>query len=100
MKKKPTKIEKQHMALVASIPCCVCGAMPVNVHHIRTGQGIGMKASSFETIPLCYNHHQGKEGIHAIGTKTWQKKYGSELDFLNETQQRIAGLKLSRIIGG
>jgi hypothetical protein len=85
VKKPATKAEKLHMMWVAQIGCIVCG-QPANVHHIRAGQGMGQRASHFDTIPLCHHHHQGAEGIHTLGTRTWQEKYGSERELLEKTK--------------
>lgn len=30
-----TNAEKQHLDRVASLPCCLCGDTPVQVHHVR-----------------------------------------------------------------
>ena len=59
-----TATEKRHLDRIAAMPCALCGASPVHVHHIRAGQGMGERASHFLTIPLCPECHQGKEGIH------------------------------------
>lgn len=32
-----TLAAKRHMGRVAALPCCVCGAQPVEVHHILPG---------------------------------------------------------------
>lgn len=74
-----------HLRRVAALGCCVCANTAV-AHHIRTGtsSGMGMKASDFETIPLCNEHHTtGGYGIaiHA-GQEEWEKRYGTEIDFL------------------
>lgn len=37
---------KDYMGLVASLPCACCGAEPVEVHHIRAGQGMGQRPKS------------------------------------------------------
>lgn len=90
-KKSKTKAEIDHLAKVAALGCVVC-KQPANVHHIRTGMGMAQRASHFQTIPLCYNHHQGNEGIHTLGTKAWQKKYGSELDLLKSVNFQLISL--------
>lgn len=86
--KTKTKEEHEHLAKVAALGCIICGAA-ANVHHIREGQGMAQRASHFETIPLCYLHHQGSDGIHTIGTKAWRAKYGSELELLARTNEAI-----------
>ena len=82
-KKKATNAERAHMARVADLGCCICGN-DAEVHHITTGVGMGMRASHYDTIPLCHRHHRtGGFGvaIHA-GKKTWETRYGSELGYL------------------
>jgi len=85
-----TKATKRHLDRVASLGCLIC-ERPAVIHHIRTGQGAGQRASDYLTIPLCPDHHtQGGSGvaIHA-GQKTWEALYGSELDHLADTIRRL-----------
>lgn len=37
---------------------------PTYAHHPRFSEGMGTKASDYLAVPLCYEHHQGKTGIH------------------------------------
>jgi len=77
---------------VAGLPCCLCGDSPVQVHHIRAGQGGAQRASHFLTLPLCPGCHQGPQGVH--GDKTMlriMKK--NELDLLAETIELIYATK-------
>ena len=79
------------MDKVASLPCAICGAYGVHVHHIRTGIGMGRRASNFDTLPLCPEHHQGKSGIHGMGRKAWELHHGiTELQLLKQTNERLA----------
>ena len=76
------------MGRVADLGCIVCrrlqlGETPAEVHHIRAGTGWG-RSSNYETIPLCYRHHRGADGIHALGTKAWARHYGEEAEMLRE----------------
>lgn len=88
-----TKAEKLHMGRIAEMPCAVCGVYGVHVHHIRTGVGMGRRASNLDTIPLCPEHHQGMTGIHGMGRKAFERNYGvSELELLSETK-RILGVE-------
>jgi len=94
-----TKAEKAHLDRVASIGCIVCWnesfvETPACCHHIRAGQGMSQRASNYEVIPLCPMHHQhGGHGvaIHA-GQKTWEAKYGTELDLLAQVR-KILGIE-------
>ena len=69
------------MAKVAQLPCIICGAWPVTVHHCISGRFSQRKASDFETVPLCHHHHQGADGIHTNKT-AWEAKYGPDTGFL------------------
>ena len=57
---KPQKPErgtaacKAHMDKVAQLPCMICGARPVVVHHCICGRYSQSKMSDFDTIPLCF----------------------------------------------
>lgn len=84
-----TKEDRKYLDRVASLGCIICGA-PACIHHIREGQGMSQRASDRDVLPLCHNHHQGKEGIHTLGTRTWQKKFGTELELLERVKRLIA----------
>ena len=95
-KKKPTKEESEHMAKVAALGCCVChnlglGYVECEIHHIRHQIGIGRRASHFETIGLCPEHHRlGAYGvaIHA-GRRAWEKIYGTERQLLEQVRKML-----------
>ncbi len=38
-----------------------------------------MKASDFDTIPLCSHHHTGDEGIHIMGVLTFQERFNLDI---------------------
>lgn len=86
---KPVK-DPAHMARVAQLPCVCCGARPVQVHHVISGRYGQRKASDRETIPLCWLHHQGPEGIHA-SKAAWEAKYGNDFDYLPAVADQLAG---------
>lgn len=82
---------REYMGKVAQLPCAICGIHGVHVHHIRTGIGMGRRASNFDTLPLCPEHHQGKSGIHGMGRKAWELHHGiTELQLLKQTKERLA----------
>jgi DNA recombination protein Rad52 len=64
---------KEHLRLVASQPCLICGRSPSHAHHIRHAQsrGLGLKVSDEFTVPLCAIHHHQN---HATGDERrwWQ----------------------------
>jgi hypothetical protein len=88
-----TKAEKLHLSRVAGLGCIACrnaghGESPAEIHHIRAGQGMGRRASNYETIPLCPLHHRaGGYGvaIHA-GRAAWEHAHGAELDLLEQVR--------------
>ena len=84
-----TKTEKQHKDKLANIGCMVCRRVwgindgPVELHHIRTG---GWGKGDYTTMfPLCVSHHRGKEGVHGMGTKLFERHYQfTQQDLLDE----------------
>lgn len=91
------KEEKKWLEKVVGLGCIVCRTKlgiydsPACAHHIRTGQGMSQRASHYEAIPLCHRHHQGEDGIHRLGTRTWQAHYGSETELLEQTIKILKG---------
>lgn len=90
-----TKAEREHLARVAEIGCILCARLgypgtPAEVHHIRTHTGAGRRASHFDTVPLCPEHHRGNTGIHGMGRKAFERHYQvTELALLTETNKII-----------
>lgn len=90
VKKAPTKKEKAHMSAMAATGCILC-EMPAELHHPREGQGVGMRASHMDVIPLCPRHHRhGGPGvaIHA-GIKTFELTHGTERELLEKALKRL-----------
>ena len=86
------------MGLVAGLTCALCRFLrlvglegaAVEVHHRRAGTGGGRRASDFDTIPLCYEHHRGATGIHGLGTKLFARTHETtEADLVEETRTRL-----------
>lgn len=85
-----SKAERQHKERVAGLGCMVCRRVysaftpDVQLHHRRAGMGWG-KGDYRTLIPLCYEHHQGKSGVHGMGTKAFPLFYGfTEHDLLDD----------------
>lgn len=85
-----TKAARDHMARVAALRCVCCGYWPVEVHHCISGRYGQHKASDFETVPLCYEHHRGATGIHA-NKAAWEATYGPDTDYLAVVADALAG---------
>jgi hypothetical protein len=84
--------EGRHLARVSELPCCTCGSMPVECHHIE-GISTGKRDQGhYLTIPLCPDCHRGSKGVH--GDKTMlQITKKTELELLNETLGKLYGEK-------
>ena len=75
------KEELIHKGKLASMGCALCFKIhcphepgEVQLHHLRSG---GWGKGDYKTlIPLCFRHHLGKEGIHHLGTKLWEREFG------------------------
>ena len=87
---------KQWKSKVAALGCILCrhqglGETPAELHHPRTGLGMSQRASDFDVIPLCPEHHRGNTGVHGLGTKGFVARYGlTEADLLAKTKALLA----------
>ena len=86
---------KRYMAKVAKVDCVLCTALgkpgiPASVHHVREGQGMAQRAANWLSVALCWNCHQGPNGLHGDRTLMRIAKL-EELDLLAMT---IAALNL------
>lgn len=86
---KPTqaqyKIWAEQKENGCSVDDCRNGYM-LETHHCDTGAG--KRKDHDKTICLCYYHHRGAEGIHTIGRKEWQRKYGTEQYHMDKDKKR------------
>ncbi len=84
------KSVKAYKDRVAALPCAVCGQLGVHLHHIREGQGMGMRSADVLVIPLCPDHHQGRDGYHGLGRRGFEARYHTtELELLAQTLERL-----------
>lgn len=74
-----TKDEKKHFDRVARLGCILCRTAfgikdsAAELHHIRR---FGGKRASSPVIPLCPEHHRGNTGVHGLGAKGFETKWG------------------------
>lgn len=64
--------DKAYCGWLRSLPCCMCGARPVQVHH-RTGAGMARRAHDHEGMPLCHQCHTDLHGLTGK-FKGWDKQ--------------------------
>ena len=78
-----TAAAKRHMGRVKQLPCVICHRPgPSDAHHVFHGRYGSARASDFETIPLCKEHHQsGPEAIHNA-KETWERTHGPDWGYL------------------
>ena len=87
---KPARVvDRARLALVASMPCCVCGARPVEVHHVRATVGLGQRAGDDQTIPLCPGLHHWNGSEVRMPLSEFEARFGNELDLLAQTNQLL-----------
>lgn len=89
------------MGRVKSLPCIVCTlrgerqATGTDAHHLKhdpvTGQPLGasQKGDGFTTIPLCAGKHHFN-GVHVhMGSREFERLYGTEIELLRLTYERL-----------
>jgi hypothetical protein len=85
-----TKDERKYLSSVADIGCILCKHLgysdtPAEIHHIRR---FGGKRDNAPVIPLCPEHHRGNTGVHGLGHKGFDRRYGiTELELFDEAQR-------------
>ena len=88
-----SKAQARHLSRLHELPCCLCGAMPVEAHHINEDRTFGKRDKlHFCCIPLCPDCHRGSGGVHGDKTMLRVAKK-SELELLSETLEVIYGGK-------
>lgn len=92
-----TVTKKDFWSWLTEDGCIIC-KQPASIHHCIGGSmltelgvqhGKSQKNSDWLVLPLCYNHHQGREGLHTIGVLTWERRYGSQVSHLDEVNGRL-----------
>ena len=87
-----TKAEKELYGKIAQLGCSLCrhlgyGETPCEIHHIRR---FGGKRENAEVIGLCLEHHRGNNGVHGLGRKGFESRYGiDEQTLLNQTLSQL-----------
>lgn len=81
--------DADHLALIAKLPCCICGRMPGGeYHHLKSGpakaeRGVGLKATDQWTLPMCHSDHIF--GIELLGSQNefdWFAERGIDAEAL------------------
>lgn len=94
-----TKDEKIAFDKIARLGCILCSEVlgfagsPAELHHIRR---FGGKRSSSPVIPLCPEHHRGNSGVHGLGAKGFERKWGVTQEGLLERVNEKLGEETAR----
>ena len=88
-----TKLERAWHDRVAEVPCVLCARLgehtwPVQVHHVREGQGTAQRAPHVLSVALCPSCHAGPDGFHGSRTLLRIAKV-EELDLLADTIEAV-----------
>ena len=86
-----TSSNSKHYGRVADLGCILClhlkyGPTPCEIHHIRR---MGGKRDNAPVIGLCPEHHRGNTGVHGLGAKGFEKRYGLSQEFLLELTEAL-----------
>lgn len=89
----------KHLERVRSIRCVVCTTMgvvqstPTAAHHVES---VRDGLSDYATVGLCYEHHQGPNGVHGLSRRAFEMRYRlSDIDLIALT---IRALDRERVI--
>lgn len=88
------KADRAYLNAVTRDGCVLCEHLgrpetPGIVHHQRTGTGAGRRADHRHVACLCVAHHTGMLGIHGMGRKAFERRYGiTELELVAMTARR------------
>ncbi len=91
-----TKDEKKYLSRVADLGCYVCSLLgyegtPAEIHHRRSGVGKAQRASNYEVLPLCPEHHRGRTGIHGMGLRAFEREYGmTEVEMIEQVRLALS----------
>jgi hypothetical protein len=85
------KKDPARLAAVAQLPCVICGARPVHVHHCISGRYSQRKAPDAMTISLCPACHLGPDGIHQ-NKAAWEAAHGPDYGFLPIVDRLLSNL--------
>jgi len=94
--------KREYITAVKRLPCEICvmhfggDAEPwsepcaSDAHHPRTGAGAARRGSDSDVIALCKEHHQGSSGIHGLGRKAFERRWGvTEAELSASTRRRV-----------
>jgi len=88
------KSEKIALNKIAELGCILCSEIlgiegsAAELHHVRR---FGAKRATSDLLPLCPEHHRGNSGVHGLGTKGFEVKWGVTYEKLLERVSQKLG---------
>jgi len=88
----------QHTKNLRRLSCVVCGStVDIELHHCHSGsmvdagfhRGLSRKASAFLQIPLNHKYHTGQFNPEAIGMRTWERMFGTQMEHLERVSELV-----------
>lgn len=81
-----TADELRHMEKVAALPCMICGAWRVELHHEGTPR------SNMRVLPLCAFHHRREYGPQAYhyNKRAFYDTHGTSQELLDRVAKMLA----------
>lgn len=85
---------KDYQARVREIGCIVCKHIHESyfpcqaLHHVES---VRDGLSEYAVVPLCYDHHQGPEGVHGLRRRVFEMRYKlTDVDMLALVAKELA----------
>lgn len=75
--RKAARRDKAYSAWLHTQPCCVCGRYGIEQHHEPPRSHRGWH--DHKSVPLCAEHHRGKDGRHTLGYPRFCERHGVDL---------------------
>lgn len=102
-KHKPNQRQQSFWEALADTGCCNCGGWPVSIHHCAgsAARHNKVKIGHWFVLPLCWQCHQGTDGIHGLrarfnqwdeSARTWTRKGLEKFLFAVVAQSEAGGM--------
>ena len=81
-----------HTRALRQLPCVVSNSdQDIELHHCHSGsmsdaglhRGISQRSNPFFQIPLTQKYHTGRFNPEAIGIRTWEGLFGTQVEHLH-----------------
>ena len=89
-----SKTDPSTHSKIAELGCCVCRKIgypgtSAEFHVFSIKQSMNSTKRVQVVLPICYDHHRGEKGIHALGKRKFEKVYGFTIAELLEDTKNL-----------